>query len=352
MTHVRWRFVLPAIQLVVAVAAHVYGPHEYRVQARHDRATSNIIYYFQHYPAPTERVSLGVNFPALTLSFPFREASGTIYEHNSPYTNVRVSYSDVTFFAAIVLFWQIVGGVLERRCFSRVCPRWAQVAGVILGVGFTILVAAHALRLVAEKWQPEREMGAFGLAWAALLISLFAWGGARRLGASRAKGRVVLACSLLATSAGFLLWVGGPWGITQALGEYLRPSAVLFRPISPGCSPLDAAPAGILRAIEFRRQRLGLTLQATVICHSQLPVVPMAHRTAKSLYDFEPDRVWQYAGGDHAVSQFRRHFVVAAISDDGRVVVEAALVQSRWDFLRLNWHRLRREWAWPYGREP
>jgi hypothetical protein len=50
MRGVRWKYILPAVMLVLALACHIYDPHEYRVTSLRDRATSNLSYFGQHFP--------------------------------------------------------------------------------------------------------------------------------------------------------------------------------------------------------------------------------------------------------------------------------------------------------------
>ena len=51
-----------------------------------------------------------------------------------------------------------------------------------------------------------------------------------------------------------------------------------------------------------------------------------------------------------ATFQFRRHFVVAATYYDGEreIAVQAAMIQSRWAYLKQNWNRKLANWSWPY----
>ena len=60
---------------------------------------------------------------------------------------------------------------------------------------------------------------------------------------------------------------------------------------------------------------------------------------------------WAKADSGCGVNQFRRHFAFVILVADGKatIVVQAALIQSRWDYLRLNWNKKRSEWFWPYA---
>ena len=70
MKRVRWKWFLPIAQLALALACHVYEPHEYRLKAQRDRAVNNKEYTFQNSPALAGRISQVVNFPALVRERP------------------------------------------------------------------------------------------------------------------------------------------------------------------------------------------------------------------------------------------------------------------------------------------
>jgi hypothetical protein len=70
---VAWKWFLPLVQLALASACMLYGPHEYHVKAQQDRAVNNQEYFFQNYPALAERISKGINFPGLVIGYPFQE---------------------------------------------------------------------------------------------------------------------------------------------------------------------------------------------------------------------------------------------------------------------------------------
>ena len=109
MKYTTWRWLLPALQLAFAVGCHIYGPHQYRVKAEANRVTSNILYFSQNDPAPVERVSRGISFPALMISFPLREAETLIYRRNGEYTLISFRVKDLGFYAGIALFWFAIG---------------------------------------------------------------------------------------------------------------------------------------------------------------------------------------------------------------------------------------------------
>jgi len=193
----KWRRTLPIALLILALGCHIYEPHQYRERARLDRVTSNMEYTFQHSPASIGRLSQGINFPALVLDYPLKDQDGAIYSKNSDYTLIWIAPKDLGFFAGILVLWYWVGRSIDERLAAerrRPAPRIARIAGLICGIVFAGLTGAYAYRLVSSEWLPEREIGLFGLAWAAILSGYFGW----RLGREfRSKLFVVAACIAL-----------------------------------------------------------------------------------------------------------------------------------------------------------
>lgn len=190
MRNVRWKWLLPLAQLVFAVACHVYGPHEYRANRRRDHATGDgLDYYERNYPALSERISLGINFPAMVLDYPLRNSySPEIYSHNSAYTFISIEPKDIGFFGGIVLFWHWMGRLLDRRLGplrETTRPRAARAAGLACGLAFGVLTAIYANTMIGFEFRPERQIGTFGIVWAAVLVAYFGWRLTRGFGAAK-----------------------------------------------------------------------------------------------------------------------------------------------------------------------
>jgi len=191
---ISWKWFLPLAQLVLASACFVYGPHEYRVRARLDGVAgdNNVLEYSaQHSPAPVERISWGINFPASVLAYPLRESDNALYFRNSGYTLIWISPKEIGFFVGIAIFWYCVGRRLDQhlgRIPKSTWPRKAKIAGLTCGIVFGILTGAYALQMIASKWYPERTIGTFGIVWSFALIAYFAWRSTRefRAGLQRA----------------------------------------------------------------------------------------------------------------------------------------------------------------------
>jgi hypothetical protein len=167
---------LPIALLTFALACHVYDTHEYRIGAYRDRVVNNLEYYGQHSPALVERISRGINFPALVLDYPFRDADIPIYEWNSDFTLISITPGDVGFFAGVVFFWYLVGRKIDDGMEpSNAWPRQLRITGLGCGVLFGLLTGGYADQMIKSHRLPQRHVGTFGIVWALVLIAYFAW---------------------------------------------------------------------------------------------------------------------------------------------------------------------------------
>lgn len=353
MKRFRWIWVLPLVQLLLALVCHVYDPHEYRTRSHRDGVVGDITYTFQHSPAWSGRLSKGLNFPALVLAYPLRNETDAIYERNSAYTLIWIAPHDVAFFVAILLFWSWVGRMLDvRRAPNKGSDRSRplRVTGPLCGVAFGLATATYADSLLAERWVPQRHIGALGIVWSAALCSYFAWRLIRAFDRSgdSTTGFVAVSVPTFLIAA---LWIGGPFGVTQALGEYLHPTTAKRMLVSEECSVDQSPPRTTMQIVNQYRRQHDLSLQQVFVCTSaalgavsqddpKFEALALDGMTQRS---WLPLRVgWTY--------QYRRHFVVVvADHNNGKAVVrEAILIQRRSDYLHQNWDRLLTSFTWPY----
>ena len=119
MRRIRWRWVLPFAQLVLAVTAWFYAPLQYlaAIQEVHARYPNQNIqlgldFYERNWPSPAERVVLALNFPAVILAGPFN-----LLFHRPLYADQLrdVSVRDIAFFCWIGILWYWVGSKLDHR---------------------------------------------------------------------------------------------------------------------------------------------------------------------------------------------------------------------------------------------
>ena len=190
MKRITWKWLLPVGLLILALVCHFYDTHEYRAGVYRDHAVNNLYYYGQHYPALVQRLSRGINFPALVLDYPLKDELEALYERNSDYTLISITPRDVGFFVGIVLFWYWVGSKLDRiqgRGSRAIRSRKVRVLGLAFGLLFGIANGVYAAQMIATRWLPERRIGAFGIAWACALIAYFTWRFAQEFGADRPR---------------------------------------------------------------------------------------------------------------------------------------------------------------------
>ncbi len=176
MRRIHWQWVLPLVQVLLASAGIVYGPHEYRARAQRDRVVSTLKYYSQHYPAVSQRVVYGISFPALVLAYPLRNEDNAIYKHNSGYTLIWVTPKDIGFSLGIVLFWFWVGRMVDRSRSPGAAStrtRATTLVGSVCGIGFGLLTGAYAVQMTVSPLQPDKQIGAFGIAWSITLMGYF-----------------------------------------------------------------------------------------------------------------------------------------------------------------------------------
>ena len=198
MKRISWKWFLPLMQLILASAALVYGPPEYRARLWLDDVLgdNNVLEYFnQHFPAPVVRASYGINFPALVLDYPLMGYTKDLFHFSNDFTFINITPRGVGFFVGIAIFWYWVGRKLDQylgRSPTIIRPRKTRVAGLTCGLVLGILTGAFAIEILIRDWnfRPERQIGAFGIVWSFVLIAYFAWQFTRELRASLQRAPV------------------------------------------------------------------------------------------------------------------------------------------------------------------
>jgi len=161
----------------------------------------------------------------------------------------------------------------------------------------------------------------------------------------RAKWGFLAAISTVFATAA--LWIYGPNSAKQILGEYFRPTTVMMMPLPEGCiQSKETPPANLMRIVESQKSFYRLTLQDLVVCRTAKRFPQGGHGIAEAIFSEEVRKRWLPLYVGCCSYQFRRHFavVVTDARENGSVMVEAALVQSRWDYLWLNWRKDRSYW--------
>jgi hypothetical protein len=158
------------------------------------------------------------------------------------------------------------------------------------------------------------------------------------------KGRIGTWTAIATLFAIFVLWISEPYGAMQALGECLRPTTLTMIPLPEGCEQTsEVPPANLMRIVEYQRAFYHLTLQRLVVCRSPRRYPQNEPTFSELAFSEKVRKQWRPLYVGCCSYQFRRHVtvVVAENNERGSVLVVAALIQSRWRFLRLNWHKYR-----------
>ncbi len=101
-----------------------------------------------------------------------------------------------------------------------------------------------------------------------------------------------------------------------------------------------------MQVVENQNNLYGLAVQKIIVCRSAHPL-PGFEASFYGLPFGEATRnQWRQLRRGCCSSQFGRHVLVMAAdpTEEGSVLVQANLIQSRWDYLRLKWSAVR--WPW------
>ena len=192
MIRIRWRWCLPVAQVILALALHVYESREHRPGA-YSAPLFGLRYNPNLSPAPAGRLSLGINFPAVVLAYPFRNVYGTVFADDTEYTNIYIQVRDLYYFSGVAVFWWLVGLGLDRRRqhSQRRWSRKARFAAKACGLGFGLLCLVFAQSMIRATYEPQRDIGLCGLVWSCGLIAFFTWQLVREAGAGDTTRRVL-----------------------------------------------------------------------------------------------------------------------------------------------------------------
>ena len=139
-----------------------------------------------------------------------------------------------------------------------------------------------------------------------------------------------------------LLW-GGSLGVTQAMGEYLWPTTVKLMPLPQDCVLSEEAPSPeTLRIVEYQRSFYRLAIQKIVVCRTPRKLPTMEPDFTVQVFDQSTRRKWLPLYVGCCSYKYRRHvaIVIAQQDERGSLISQAALIQSRGEFLRSNWTKI------------
>jgi hypothetical protein len=156
------------------------------------------------------------------------------------------------------------------------------------------------------------------------------------------KAKRVLVATASTVLAATAFWISRPYGAKEVVAEYFRPTTVEKMPLPEGCAQTsETAPANLMRIVEYQKTFYHLTLQEVVVCRTARRFPQSEPGFTGAAFGEETRKRWLPLYVGCCSYQFRRHVtvVVADVNENGSVIVEAALVQSRWLYLQLNWRK-------------
>ncbi|MGA3105766.1 MAG: hypothetical protein ABSD53_14895 [Terriglobales bacterium] len=133
----------------------------------------------QSWPPPSLRVAYAINFPALTAAYPVQFASWSdnrVFYRRDPF--IWLSVQDSVFLLAVGALWYGLGTMLDRKLGRRssiIGSKSLAVIRLTMGSLFAVGVATLAMfyTMLTDADRPYRQIGPFGLIWAALLFWYF-----------------------------------------------------------------------------------------------------------------------------------------------------------------------------------
>jgi hypothetical protein len=164
----------------------------------------------------------------------------------------------------------------------------------------------------------------------------------------RERARWSLVALALAGVAGGVFWGRELRRAALILGECLRPTTVEMMPLPNGCvQTTEVPPSNLMRIVDYQQSFYHLTRQRLVVCVTPARLPLSEPDFTRATFPREVRTRWLPLYVGCCSYQLRRHVAVVAASPSraGSIVVEGALIQSRWDFFRLNWRSKDRD-AW------
>lgn len=135
--------------------------------------------------------------------------------------------------------------------------------------------------------------------------------------------------------------------VAQALREYLRPTTVEGNFLPQGCVITnETPPPDLMEIVKGQKKFYNLALQKVTVCRSARALPEFEVRYPGLTFGEELRNQWRPLGQGCCSCQFGRHIIVMAAqpSENGSVLVQANLIQSRWDYLRLKCNQIK--WVW------
>jgi len=173
-----WRWSLALLQVVIAFAAIVYAPYEYRAGPHPIHDDFMMLGYRSVWPPLVLRSCYMVNFPALAAITPLRFTGNwpvrdVVRHRGSLY--IHLSVDDCMFLAAVGVLWLCIGNMIDyrnrRTATDPKQPSVSLVIGLLSSLGVGALATFYTTLTDADR--PFRQIGVAGLIWTLALFWYF-----------------------------------------------------------------------------------------------------------------------------------------------------------------------------------
>jgi hypothetical protein len=174
---ISWRWALAVVQIMLATAALVYAPYEYKARPHPIGDDFMLLGRRQAWPPPVLRMSYALNFPALTVAYSVQFASWSgrdaVRYRGRPL--VLLSVQDCIYLTGVGALWYWLSGKFDRRKRGTTpATGWksSRIVSLTIGCLFSVGVSALERRCITltDADRPLRQIGLFGLVWAMALL--------------------------------------------------------------------------------------------------------------------------------------------------------------------------------------
>lgn len=175
----RWRWVLPLLQILIAFAAFVYAPYQYKSRPHPIGDDTSLVGLRKAWPPPILRASYAVNFPALTVSYAVQFTDWGVIPviRRADHPFIWLTVQNNIFLVAVGALWYRLGTMLDSHVRPLLIDssRALHLLKSVMGCLYALAVAALAIFYVTltNADLPLRQIGFVGLLWAAILLWYF-----------------------------------------------------------------------------------------------------------------------------------------------------------------------------------
>ena len=183
MKRLRWRWILPLLQVAAAIAALLYAPIQYRSRSHVTEDDAGLRIWRATYPPPVLRVTYSISFPALAATIPFRFLPSWAIPDLEFFREkplIILTTDDFLFLAAVGVLWYWTGAKADRYFLggqrmerSKAMGMSLAWGGLLVAVGVGVVATKYAM--LPDAIKPYKQIGLSGIAWSVVLLVHFCW---------------------------------------------------------------------------------------------------------------------------------------------------------------------------------